>query len=329
MGGGFTSRNVGDSSGWDVGHSESYGSYSSEAEEKVGRTSATSDTSPRRNVETEVANPIALGIDVTGSMGDAAFTLWDKMPLLFGQLKLQEYCEEPAVSFFAVGDYRAGDKSPLQVCDFAEGDGLDDWISKIFVEHGGGGSITESYELAAYYYLRHCKTPGAKRGFFFTIGDEAPYSTVEAKDAKSVFGDESAQTASTPSVWTELSKKMEVIHIHIPYRGRSGTTQEVGRRWREVLPEGRVLPLKDPKGVVDLVLGAVALLNGTRTLDNYLGDLRCENGIREEPQTPERIEAIKDALAPLWTSIQEHGLPKEKKKVGLGRVKKIKKVMKK
>ena len=46
---------------------------------------------------------------------------------------------------------------------------------------------------------------------------------------------------------------------------------------------GHVLSLHDPKACVDLMLGAVAIVSGVRTLDEYVDDL-VERGQTEERQ---------------------------------------------
>jgi hypothetical protein len=73
--------------------------------------------------------------------------------------------------------FRTYDKAPLQVGDFAQGSEIDDVISKLFLEGGGGSSWEESYEMAAYYFARKVsmKNAGTKTGskpYLFFTGDE-------------------------------------------------------------------------------------------------------------------------------------------------------------
>jgi len=59
----------------------------------------------------------------------------------------------------------------LQVGQFEADMRLDDVLSKIWLEEGGGGTGQESYELAAYFYAKKsildCLKRGDKGIFFF------------------------------------------------------------------------------------------------------------------------------------------------------------------
>jgi hypothetical protein len=99
--------------------------------------------------------PIVVAMDVTRSRGDDSRVIYAKLPMFIGQIELKNYVPGPAISFAAIGDATAGDRAPLQVGQFEADNRLDDVLSKIWLEEGGGGSGQESYELAAYFYARH------------------------------------------------------------------------------------------------------------------------------------------------------------------------------
>ena len=61
-------------------------------------------------------------------------------------------------------------------------------ISKVWLEGGGGAGFTESYELAAYFYLRHVKLTGNEIPFFFVTGDEKYYPKVDKETIKDWLG---------------------------------------------------------------------------------------------------------------------------------------------
>jgi len=54
--------------------------------------------------------------------------------------------------------------------------------------------------------------------------------------------------------------------------------------WKKLLPSERILILQHPKAIVDVMLGAVALARGKRTLDEYVADLkkRGQDEVREK-----------------------------------------------
>lgn len=84
-------------------------------------------------------------------MGDWTKIIYDKIPMFYGQIMQQGYLTDPALSFCAIGDAKT-DKAPLQVADFGQGKEIDEKLSKLWLEDGGGGNQKESYELAAFFY---------------------------------------------------------------------------------------------------------------------------------------------------------------------------------
>jgi hypothetical protein len=62
------------------------------------------------------------------------------------------------------------------------------------------------------------------------------------------------------------------------------------KQWASVIPPEHILMLEDPKAIVDVLLGALAILEGTRKLDGYLADMKSRN------QTEERIQQTERAL---------------------------------
>ena len=77
------------------------------------------------------------------------------MPMFYGQIMIQGYLTDPALSVCGVGDATCDD-APLQIGEFGQGAELDQIISRLFLEKGGGGGGNESYELAAYFFDKHC-----------------------------------------------------------------------------------------------------------------------------------------------------------------------------
>lgn len=135
--------------------------------------------------------PIVVAMDVTRSRGDDTRIIYSKLPMFIGQIELKGYVNGAAISFCAIGDATSGDKAPLQIGQFEADNRLDEALSKIWIEEGGGGSGQESYELAAYYYARHTRLAAAERGekgYFFFLGDEGFYPRVSAEQVARVLG---------------------------------------------------------------------------------------------------------------------------------------------
>lgn len=72
----------------------------------------------------------------------------------------------------------------------------------------------------------------------------------------------------------------------------------VKRQWGEVLPPENILLIEKPKACVDIMLGVMALTNGTRTLEGYVKDLQAKG------QTSSRIEEVTASLKDLATLCQ-------------------------
>lgn len=235
-------------------------------------------------------NPIVVAVDVTGSMGIFAKCIWDKLPMFYGQLRSKNYLPNPAISFAGVGDAYT-DKAPLQISEFKQGNALDDSISKLYLEGGGGGQHYESYELCGYYYGHEffAENTDKKKSFLFFVGDEGFYSKLKAEHIELVIGHSSREDVSSSVIFSNLRKKFHVFFIHKPYWDKTIDAKQLAK-WKAVVGPEKVLELTDPKSVVDIMLGAIAIVGNARTLQEYITDLENRG------QTPERIEQVKSSL---------------------------------
>src|SRR3954451_1822673 len=136
---------------------------------------------------------IAVLFDVTGSMGSVPPVLQQKLPQLLGLLLRKGYVKDPQILFGAIGDATC-DRVPLQAGQFESDNRLDDDLGRFVLEGGGGGQMTESYELAMYFMARHtsidCYEKRGRRGYLFIIGDEEAYSRVKPAEVREFIGDE-------------------------------------------------------------------------------------------------------------------------------------------
>ncbi len=125
-------------------------------------------------------------------MRDVPRQLQQKLPQLLGLLLRKGYADDPQILFGAIGDATC-DRAPLQVGQFESDNRMDDDLSRILLEGGGGGQKTESYELAMYFMARHtvtdCYAKRGKRGYLFLIGDEMAYPRVKRAEVAAVIGD--------------------------------------------------------------------------------------------------------------------------------------------
>jgi hypothetical protein len=169
----------------------------------------------RREVNNET--PIVVALDVTRSRGDDTKLMYDKLPMLMGQIELKGYVKNPGISFAAVGDADA-DVAPLQVGQFEGDNRLDEVLERIWIEEGGGGTGQESYELAAYFYsrtncVRLAKGIGRK-GYFFFVGDEGFYPKVDRHQVKRIIGDDLSEDMPSAEAFRRLQEKFNVFLIY-------------------------------------------------------------------------------------------------------------------
>lgn len=287
MGGGSYDRDVGSvssSSDYD------YSSYTDTAKKAFKNTSVNKSLLPLdRRLSCKSKSPIVVAIDGTGSMGNDAYIIYDKMPMFYGQILMQGYLEDPAISFAVVGDAYS-DQAPIQICDFEQGTALDEWLKKLWIEGNGGGQSKESYDLTAYYYANYCDLKNATLPFFFFIGDEGYYTKTEGGFINSHIGGKKTDVPAG-TTFKKLNEMFNVFLIHKPYS--SSEDSAILEQWKKVVNPERILILEDSKAIVDVMLGAIALLSEARGLDDYLEDMK------DRDQTKDRIKLVEKALSPL------------------------------
>ncbi len=182
------------------------------------------------------AIPIQLYLDVTGSMGHIPHEMIkDGLPTLMGTLT-QNGVKDAALMFGCIGDHEC-DGVPLQVAQFESGDAeLDMWLTRSYLEGGGGGNSGESYLLAWYFASNHVKTDSfdkrKEKGFVFTIGDEPCLKNLPASAVKGIMGDTAKGQGNhtREQLLAEAQKQNHVYHIHLDHGGRS-----CDPAWREML----------------------------------------------------------------------------------------------
>src|SRR3989344_5461805 len=129
--------------------------------------------------------PIAMILDVTGSMHSIPTVLQQKLSRLMDVGIDKAGIPDPQVLVGAVGD-SVSDRFPIQVGQFESSNLFDEQLRNIILEGGGGGQSMESYALAYRFAADHTATDAfekrGKKGYLFTMGDEKPWPTVTAAD---------------------------------------------------------------------------------------------------------------------------------------------------
>ncbi|TMR94182.1 hypothetical protein [Nonomuraea basaltis] len=224
----------------------------------------------------EHPNSLAISVlfDVTGSMGRVPRILQSKLPDLLGLLLRKRYATDPQVMFGAIGDATC-DRAPLQIGQFESDNRMDDQLGLILLEGGGGGQMTESYELAMYFMARHtsidCHEKRGKRGYLFIIGDEMPYPRLSARAARDVIGDRLPGRLGVADIVAELTRKYDTYFI-VPRGASHAGNREVLSTWRSLLGQN-VLELDDLGAVCETIALTVGLGENAIDLDEGLEDI--------------------------------------------------------
>jgi hypothetical protein len=242
----------------------------------------------------------AVGVlfDVTGSMQAVPRILQQNLPRLMGLLLLKGYLAHPQILIGAIGDATC-DRAPLQMGQFESGIEIEEDLGKLFLEGGGGGHITESYELAMYFMARHtaldCYEKRGQRGYMFLIGDETPYPRIKRREVAQVIGDKLQGDIEVEELLAELQRIYDVYYI-LPKMTNHWNNPVVHSRWLELLGQN-VLRLEEPAGICELIASTIGVAEGKVDLDRLAEDL-------EQAGATDCVRsAVGKALQPAWGEV--------------------------
>jgi hypothetical protein len=254
----------------------------------------------RDSAEHPNSTAIVVMFDVTGSMGSIPVTLQKKLPNLLGLLLRKGYVADPQILFGAIGDATC-DNVPLQVGQFESDNRMDENLENIFLEGGGGGQQTESYELAMYFAARHtdidCWNRRRHKGYLFIIGDEMAYSTVKKREVQGILGDGLERDISTKEILRELQERYHVFYI-LPRAASYGGNPRILEFWRKLLGQN-VLELEDPAAVCETIALTIGMFEGNIDLHAGTRDLK-DLGVADKT-----LQVVTTALATIPTSLMK------------------------
>ena len=211
----------------------------------------------------QTSRAVAMLFDVTGSMHKVPDRFKEKLNTLMALLVKKGYIEHPHILFGAIGDATVDD-IPLQIGQFEGGNEMDEALSKIVLEGGGGGQQTESYELAMYFMSRHavldCFNKRGQKGYLFISGDELPYPAVKASEVKRIIGETIQSDIPTEKILEELRDKFEVFWI-VPEEGSYFHNPEVMDPLKKMFGQN-LLVLHDANDVCELIAATIGVAEG-------------------------------------------------------------------
>lgn len=243
---------------------------------------------------------IVFALDVTGSMGSIPDLLARQELPNFMRMLFDCGLPDPQLMFMAVGDATC-DQAPLQVGQFeSEAELMDQWLTWSYLEGGGGGQSTESYELGMYFIARHtaldCWEKRRKRGYLFMTGDENPYPRVSQQQVKQLIGDDLDGDIPVARMVEELQQMYQPFFL-IPDAGRRRRCE---RTWRDLLGD-HVICLSAPEDTCHASAALVGLCEGALADLDEVGKQLEVNGLSKK-----RIRGVQAALTP-FSELLERG----------------------
>ncbi|MEO8924607.1 MAG: VWA domain-containing protein [Caldimonas sp.] len=242
-------------------------------------------------------HPASLGIvfalDVTGSMGEIPRLLASRDLPHFMKLLGDCGVTDPQLLFMAIGD-ATSDRAPLQVGQFeSTAELMDQWLTWSYLEGGGGGTGSESYELVFYALAQHtdldCWDKRKKRGYLFMTGDELPYPLVSRHQIEALFGEKLDEDIPIEEVIAAAAESYHLFFL-IPDLARR---QRCEPRWLQLLGD-HVVCMESADDTCAVAAGIVAMSEGSLAdLDAFAAALRRTGA------DAERTGAAVRALAPL------------------------------
>lgn len=205
--------------------------------------------------------PIIVAFDVTGSMGHIPTQFaQESLGKLMTQLVEHRWVADPQVCFAAVGDAEV-DRAPFQVGQFESGLEMDMWLTRIWIESGGGDG-PESYLLPHWFAVHHTAVDSwekrEKKGYLFTIGD-AENKPLTKAHVKRVFGHGPEGPVSDGDVVAAARERWEVFHVLVKH-----PSERLVSHWTDLVGDG-LLVLENDRAISELIGAVIGVREGTLT----------------------------------------------------------------
>jgi hypothetical protein len=210
---------------------------------------------------------IILSLDVTGSMGMIAENLARKgLETVCTEFLARKPVQYPHFMFHAVGDVYCDD-APLQISQFEADDRMIQQLTKIYIEHGGGGNNSESYDLSWYFVGAHtsidCWEKRKKKGYLFTIGDESTPHGLKRHEVKKFLGEDIESDLTAKQCLALAERMYNVFHIVIAEGDYPQThgVDNVRSAWTNFMGQ-RAVVLSDHTKLAELVISLIQMNEG-------------------------------------------------------------------
>jgi hypothetical protein len=239
---------------------------------------------------------VVMALDVTGSMGNIPEILARQTLPSFMKDLMEAGIPDPQVMFMAVGDAYM-DNAPLQVGQFESSEQqMDQWLTWMFLERGGGSNPAETYELGMYFAAEHtamdCFEKRGKKGYFFMTGDEPAFHYVAKEHIEGLIGTQTGRDVPMEEAVQRLDRTFHPFFL-IPDQRRRGRCEEF---WRGYMDD-RVICMDDPADTCDVAAALVALTErAVPSVDAVAERLQAAG------RSKDRVKGIVRAIEP-WAKV--------------------------
>lgn len=221
----------------------------------------------RDSADSPEATPLMVALDVTGSMGDIAQKMASEgLGVLFTEVLERKPITNPHLMFMGVGDV-ACDRTPFQLSQFEADNRIVDQLKDLYVEGGGGGNNTESYNVPWYVAAFKTSTDAfekrGKKGYLFTIGDECAPTPLTEEQIRSIFGDEAPVGIDNETLLATAQRMWHVFHIVVEQGSyyRNHEPARVLSTWSALLGQ-HVLQLSDYTKLSEVIVSTMQIIEG-------------------------------------------------------------------
>lgn len=261
--------------------------------------------------------PIGVLFDVTGSMREIPRTVQKKLALLMDTVISKTGLPDPQVLVGAIGDSHS-DQYPFQVGQFESDNRFDETLRAIILEGNGGGQVMESYGLAYRFAADHTASDAwekrGKKGYLFTMGDEAPWPTVTAGEVERIFGVKAGTDESVEDLIARASERWEIFHL-FSMDGSYPNHTNIHDTWRKLLGE-RFVKVEDSSLICEVIAGIVHMLETSYDADRVVRDLGLSGAVGKK---------VRNALVPVSANrppahVARGGVPTASKRSGVTRI---------
>lgn len=223
------------------------------------------------SVDNPNSTPIAIFMDVTGSMGHIPqYMATTGIGLIMSTILKHQPVSDPHVLLGTFADCKGRDTYPLQVAQFEADNRVAEQATNFHLG-GGGAQDSESYDLPWYFAAHFTKTDSwdkrGKKGYLFTMGDE-PFP-----DRSYTKEELSREFSGVTRGWTAHEMLQAAKERWIPFHiviedGARGRDRQTQRTWQEAMG-ANCLFLNDYTKLAHLITATIAAAEGA-SMDEVL-----------------------------------------------------------